>query len=209
MEHALRDYARINFAKSLGTSGPLARNCERSVYNWAVQQTRRMNDSPSWENRIFKWRYKQKLLCLLTEMKRSVTEVGVELRVAESDRITVNLVPKPQLVHRLVTKKLEARNLAQYPPEVLWPDGPVATRMAKNEERDQAMMVAKLREGEITGVFKCGKCKTMKTTYYQLQTRSADEPMVSSLLMFFALFIEYSDALNPPFTDHVRDVHQL
>jgi DNA-directed RNA polymerase subunit M/transcription elongation factor TFIIS len=25
------------------------------------------------------------------------------------------------------------------------------------------------------GLFKCGKCKTYKTTYYQLQTRSADE----------------------------------
>lgn len=26
------------------------------------------------------------------------------------------------------------------------------------------------------GLFKCGKCKSRKTTYYQLQTRSADEP---------------------------------
>lgn len=27
------------------------------------------------------------------------------------------------------------------------------------------------------GLFKCGKCKTYKTTYYQLQIRSSDEPM--------------------------------
>lgn len=26
------------------------------------------------------------------------------------------------------------------------------------------------------GLFKCGKCKKWKTTYYQMQTRSADEP---------------------------------
>ena len=27
------------------------------------------------------------------------------------------------------------------------------------------------------GFFKCGRCKSMKTTYFQMQTRSADEPM--------------------------------
>jgi transcription elongation factor S-II len=29
------------------------------------------------------------------------------------------------------------------------------------------------------GVFKCGKCRSKKTTYYQMQTRSADEPMTT------------------------------
>ncbi|GMH19367.1 hypothetical protein Nepgr_021208 [Nepenthes gracilis] len=28
-----------------------------------------------------------------------------------------------------------------------------------------------------TDQFKCGRCKQWKCTYYQLQTRSADEPM--------------------------------
>ena len=30
-----------------------------------------------------------------------------------------------------------------------------------------------------TDMFKCGKCKKRKCTYYQLQTRSADEPMTT------------------------------
>ena len=30
-----------------------------------------------------------------------------------------------------------------------------------------------------TDMFKCGKCKQRKTTYYQMQTRSADEPMTT------------------------------
>ena len=29
------------------------------------------------------------------------------------------------------------------------------------------------------GLHKCGKCKSMKTSYYQLQTRSSDEPMTN------------------------------
>ena len=30
-----------------------------------------------------------------------------------------------------------------------------------------------------TDKFKCGKCKKKECTYYQLQTRSADEPMTT------------------------------
>ncbi|CAM9988249.1 unnamed protein product [Phaeothamnion confervicola] len=29
------------------------------------------------------------------------------------------------------------------------------------------------------GMFECGRCKSKKTTYFQKQTRSADEPMTT------------------------------
>lgn len=29
------------------------------------------------------------------------------------------------------------------------------------------------------GLFKCGKCKSLKTTFHQMQTRGADEPMTN------------------------------
>ena len=32
---------------------------------------------------------------------------------------------------------------------------------------------------EGTDMFRCGKCKKRNCTYYQMQTRSADEPMTS------------------------------
>ncbi|KAJ2764873.1 transcription elongation factor TFIIS [Coemansia nantahalensis] len=35
------------------------------------------------------------------------------------------------------------------------------------------------REEAVTDQFKCGRCKKRKCTYYQLQTRSADEPMTT------------------------------
>ena len=34
------------------------------------------------------------------------------------------------------------------------------------------------------GAFTCGKCKSMKTTYYQLQTRSADGEFLGYLILF-------------------------
>ena len=32
---------------------------------------------------------------------------------------------------------------------------------------------------KVHGMYQCGKCKTFKTTYYQQQTRGADEPMTT------------------------------
>eukprot|EP00415_Alexandrium_ostenfeldii_P000528 UN0528 len=38
-----------------------------------------------------------------------------------------------------------------------------------------------LKHGQqrITGMFTCGKCKGVRTTYFQMQTRSSDEPMTT------------------------------
>ena len=58
-----------------------------------------------------------------------------------------------------------------------------------NEKREQVRRSAleecqsdwAMRHGGIqaSGMFQCGKCKGSKTTYFQMQTRSADEPMTT------------------------------
>jgi DNA-directed RNA polymerase subunit M/transcription elongation factor TFIIS len=176
MEHPLRDYAREHFVTALGP-GALARNCERSVYNWAVQETRGLGKSSSWEDRLFRWRYKQKVLGLLAELGRD-ERVFPKIRVGPLG-VTVELVVAPQLVGRLQAKELESKNLARYSPEVLWPDGPHFKTLFKIKARELAREQAKAREADYEGLFVCRKCKSKKTTYYQMQTRSADEPMTT------------------------------
>ena len=41
-------------------------------------------------------------------------------------------------------------------------------------------------ERSVTDRFTCGKCKEKKVSYYQLQTRSADEPLTTSVPVRFA-----------------------
>jgi DNA-directed RNA polymerase subunit M/transcription elongation factor TFIIS len=176
MEHALRDFARTRLATHF-TSGATVRNAEKSIYNWSVQQTRGQGDVASWENRSFKWRYKHKVIHLLSELGRApVVEAGLEV---VDDRVNLQLKLVPQLVHRVQRKELDVKGLARYPPDLLWPDGPYARGMLKLREKDMMMEAAKAKEENYSGLFKCGKCKGVKTTYYQMQTRSADEPMTS------------------------------
>jgi DNA-directed RNA polymerase subunit M/transcription elongation factor TFIIS len=191
MEDSMRDYARTQLASIFG-EGPSVRNAEKSIYNWAVKTTRESNDVASWENRLFRSRYKQKVLHLLAEMKRGEA-LAIEFTV-KGERVKVELKIVPQLVHRLKNKDLEMRKLAMYSPDVLWPTGPYATGLLAHKEKELAMERAKAAEKDYEGLFKCSRCKSTKTYYYQLQTRSADEPMVRCYLIL-CLLISLTDAL--------------
>ena len=176
MEHPLRDHARKYFVASLGEC-PAARNCERSVYNWAVQETSRHSDAASWENRLFRWRYRQKMIGLVAELARA-PQVTVALNPS-SDRVRVALKVLPQLVTRLQRKELDPKRIAWYPAEVLWLEGPTSKALFKLRQKELAIEEARAKEQDYNGLFKCRKCKTTKTSYYQMQTRSADEPMTT------------------------------
>jgi DNA-directed RNA polymerase subunit M/transcription elongation factor TFIIS len=147
------------------------------VLNWAVQKTRAIGKEASWESSVFRGLYKTKLQWLLKEMGRG-ERVATALSV-EGDRVHLACVVEPQLVYRLKRKELNVKNLAKYPPEILWPEGPHAMAMFRALKRDLQIEKAKAAEEDYDGLFKCGKCKSVKTTYYQMQTRSADEPMTT------------------------------
>jgi DNA-directed RNA polymerase subunit M/transcription elongation factor TFIIS len=183
MEHALRDFARTRLSTHF--SGVAVRNAEKSIYNWAVQSTRAQNDVASWENRMFHWRYKQKLTGLLMELGRAPM-AAADLTVT-GDRVSLEIRVVPQLVRRLQVKELDMKNLAKYSAEVLWPEGPAAKAAYNLKSRDLQMEAARAKEEDYNGLFKCGKCKGVKTTYYQMQTRSADEPMVRLLLFLLTV----------------------
>lgn len=176
MEHPLRDYSRSKLAAIFG-NGPGVRNAEKSIYNWAVNATRQSNDVASWENKLFRWRYKQKVVHLLEELERGeAPEISMKI---DGDYIHVNIQVIPQLVWNLKHKYLEMRKLATYQPEVLWPEGPRAKALLKQKEKELAIERAKAQEKDYEGLFVCRRCKSHKTTFYLLQTRSADEPMTA------------------------------
>ena len=170
-EHPLREYARSKVTEYVEFPA-VARNIERSIYNYAVQHTReasrtsdntmkhpekaqvieyRNSQTSTWECRSFKERYKHKLAHLLASFKRG------------------------NIVEALKEGKLKIRELANYPPGILEPEGLYSQTAFKLKANDLKMEESRAKEEDYTGQFKCGKCKSVKTTYYQMQTRSADE----------------------------------
>jgi transcription elongation factor S-II len=80
------------------------------------------------------------------------------------------------LLHRLISGELTEFALASADPQQLNPERwkEIVDEYGEDINKD----IFKI-DTNIEGMFKCGKCKTNKTTYYQLQTRSADEPLTT------------------------------
>lgn len=80
---------------------------------------------------------------------------------------------------RLVSGDLSFSYLVEARPETLYP--------ALWSEAIEHVTLQRLKKEASTidpdtapdGAFTCGRCRSRKTTYYQLQTRSADEPMTN------------------------------
>lgn len=158
-EHPMRDYAREKFQELYPGKSIKPRNAELAVYNWTVTNTEKnviVNKNkhhelevPSWENKLFRWRYKQRLMSVLFNLKKN-----------------------PELLKKVKPKELETLTPGQ-----MWPEGPMGTAERKIREKETAMEMAKAKmDAEYEGILTCPKCKSKKTSYYQLQTRSADEP---------------------------------
>lgn len=125
-------------------------NLEKNILNHSISHT---NDA-AWENPKFTNIYKHKFL-----------------------QIQYNLNKSPELKQHILEKKLKTTDVIQMRPEQLWFDGPCAKRI---EDKIHLDMRKQSHDNEIKnqdGLFKCGRCKSQKTSYYQMQTRSADEPM--------------------------------
>ena len=86
----------------------------------------------------------------------------------------------PDIIDRIKSGELKASKIAVYPPEIIELNGKYAQALfklrTKELEKEKNSMV---HDEDYTGIFVCRKCKSRKTTYYQLQTRSADEPMTT------------------------------
>jgi transcription elongation factor S-II len=84
----------------------------------------------------------------------------------------------PALRRRALLGRLPPERLASMTPEEMASDA----RRRENEamrEKGKWEAVRGQQQAATTDQFQCGKCKQRKTTFFQLQTRSADEPMTT------------------------------
>jgi len=153
---------------------PYAKNIEKAVWLWAVDESKKNNEKAVFENRLLRQRYKQKVVQLMKELTRAPV-VACTLAVA-GDRVKVRCEVQPQLLRRLLRKEVTSQDLPNMRAEQLWPNGPWARSMFKLKEKELVLERSKAKEEDYNGLLKCGRCKSTKTDYTTMQTRSADEP---------------------------------
>lgn len=87
----------------------------------------------------------------------------------------------PLLKVKVLTGEISPGRFATMPTEEMASDEMKQFRQECAKEGIREAQVAK-NQGTETALFKCGKCGKRRTTYTQLQTRSADEPMTTFVL---------------------------
>jgi transcription elongation factor S-II len=133
-------------------------NLEKAIFLYAIDRCKARGSTPSWENAIFRHIYKQRW----STMKFLLLQSNCPLK---------GLIQE---------KKIKSWAAPKMNPCELWPNGPYHLTREKRRVADdhKQALAAEDKEGYV-GMFKCAKCKSMKTTYYQMQTRSADEPLTT------------------------------
>ena len=130
---------------------------EKVCFNWTIDHCFDMCIPRSWESLEFKKIYNRKIR-------------DVRFNISNQNNMKfVNDVVK----HKISVKKIPYMSSHEMYPEL---------RTAIIDKRRQKELKNWLWEKEMkqgTGMFKCRRCKSDQTSYYSLQTRSADEPMTN------------------------------
>ena len=130
----------------------IAVNLEKGVFNYSLKKAEDRDVIKKWDNKYFVEIYLNQLRTIRHNLK-------------ESDNI-----------NKITTKKIKAHEFAFMTHQEMCPEKWTALMEAK-KIRDQNKYEPNLEAS--TDDFKCWKCKSKKCTYYQLQTRSSDEPMTT------------------------------
>lgn len=116
--------------------------------------------------------------CIFQEFKDTNAKYKQRVRSRVSN---LRDAKNPLLKVKVLSGQITPEKFATMPTEEMASDEMKQLRQEIAKEGIREAQVAK-NQGTETNLFKCGKCGKRKTTYTQLQTRSADEPMTTFVL---------------------------
>ena len=135
-----------------------SKNIETGIFNSCIREADIRGILKKWENKHFKNLYISKSMSVYSNIK------------------TDSYIGNNELILMLNQGKVKPYDLAFLPPNESFPSRwkELYDKKAKIDECKYE------RRTEIaTDTYKCGKCHQRQCTFYQLQTRSADEPMTT------------------------------
>lgn len=143
-----RQNIRGKFANIVGDA-KMSRNLERGIYNYAIKEARVRKIVMKWENPTFSQLYLDRLKTIYVNLKNE----DLLLQVKQME-IT------PQSLAFMTHQEMNPEHWRLHIDRKIKRD---ASKYNNNIEAS-------------TDMFTCKKCKSKRCTYYELQTRSADEP---------------------------------
>ena len=126
-------------------------NLEKGIFNYTLKEADRYKIVKKWDNKYFVQIYLDHLRSIISNLKKDI--------IKQIEDGTV----KPHVVAFMTHQEL-------YPEK--W-NKLIDAKSKRDKNKFETNIAA------ATDVFTCRKCKGNQCTYYQMQTRSADEPMTT------------------------------
>ena len=133
-------------------------NLEIGIYNYTIRSAKDRNVVRKWSNRLFVMLYMDKFKSIYKNLDAKSSVKNVEL------------------LKKLKSGEFKPHELAFMKHHQMFPEKWNKLVEAKIERDTNA---TKVDYSAATDDFTCWKCKGNKCRYYQMQTRSADEPMTT------------------------------
>ena len=128
-----------------------SKNLEKGIFNWSLKEAKNRKVVKQWNNIYFVRIYLDHLRSIFNNLKNNHA-----------------------LIELVETNKIKSHELAFMSHQELNPQR-WAESIRLKSIRDKNKYEQNLEA--VTDSFTCRKCRSKKCTYYELQTRSADEPM--------------------------------
>ena len=136
----------------------MSSNLEKGIYNYAIRAAKERNVVRKWSNELFVMLYNDKFKSIHMNLNKK------------------SIIKNTDLLKRLKSKQFKPQDLAFMKHHQMYPEKWDSLVKAKIERDTNA---TKVDYSAATDDFTCWKCKNSKCRYYQMQTRSADEPMTT------------------------------
>mgnify|MGYP006092252553 CR=1 FL=1 len=134
----------------------LCRKIEKSVYNYCIHTSGDKCIPKSWNNPIFKNLYLCKIRSIYSNIKED------------------SYIQNKTFKKKIISGKIDPNKIATLSSYDIFPEVWKELIDLKSK-RDK--LKYELKPEAMTDVFKCRKCGSRSCSYYEVQTRSADEPM--------------------------------
>lgn len=139
----------------------VAKNLEIGCYNSTIHFADINGFVKKWDNSSFLNCYRQTCISVFTNID------------------TNGYVKNEKLLEKITNGEIKAFRVGSLKPHEMFPE--VWQDIMEHKEKKDKIAHEIRTEHTVKGVYRCGKCKSDRVTYYQLQTRSADEPMTTFL----------------------------
>jgi len=134
----------------------LSRRIEQQLYNTCIRVAKRRFIKRKWDNSLFKHLYISKIRSFYSNI------------VADSYVKNINFKAK------IMNGDIKVEQISELSVYDIYPEN-WAELLDKKIKRDK--LKYEMKPTAMTDQFKCRKCSSRSCSYYEVQTRSADEPM--------------------------------